>query len=108
MCFHVAHDGADVYAAEARPEQRAGSQLVRLVAQDVPLAEVRVGGATGHRRVFPADDVGAEEGLALDLVVLCLDNITRGCVRSLREGPRGGPAYLELLVLFVSVFEGVL
>ena len=107
MCFHVAHDGADVYAAEARPEQRAGSQLVRLVAQDVPLAEVRVGGATGHRRVFPADDVGAEEGLALDLVVLCL-SIARGCVRSLREGRRGGSVYLELLVLFVSVFEGVL
>ena len=67
--FHVAHDGPDVHGAE----HRAWAELVRLVVEDVPVAEVPVVGCCAGHRVFSADEVGGEEGLALDLVVLRLD-----------------------------------
>ena len=66
--FHVAHDGPDVHGAE----HRAWAQLVRLVVEDVPVAEVRVVAGCTRHRILPADDVGGEECLALNLVILCL------------------------------------
>ena len=73
MRFHVAHDRTDVDGAEPWPEHRAGAEFVRLVVEDVSVVEVPVVGCcTGHR-VFSADEVGGEEGLALDLVVLRLN-----------------------------------
>lgn len=73
MRFHVAHDRTDVDGAEPGPEHRAGAELVRLVVEDVPVAEMRVVGCCSGHRVFSANEVGGKEGLALDLVVLRLD-----------------------------------
>lgn len=71
--FHVAHDRTDIHGAEPGPEHRAGAELVRLVVEDVPVAEVRVVGCCAGHPVFSANEVGGEEGLAFDLVILCLD-----------------------------------